>query len=249
MAKKTSKNPKEVPLDLDAIAALLKVDIATARDSSPAYPVAAILLDADRAFAEYHARKKDFVGIPTFNPDLFAFAIDLRNELAEAERVWRLTRISKNAVDRVGLRKEAETLRLEIMASCRFVCRHDAEANLELDRIDEGDGLDDLILDLDDIVAFSRARPTVLVEGKTLPKGSLARAGELAASLRSAKEPPEAAEQRARRNLVAALVVALLKELRAVAAFRYRGNAKRIAAFSTTYASKKRAPRKAEVPS
>ncbi len=212
----------------------------------PSLPVRVVLLEAERlhkAAAPYAAQLKK---LPGFVADHLRDLPALIELLSEAEKAWGRARFAKSQSSRGALRKEAEALRSSLMNAGRYLLRRDAAAQIELARIAEGEGLADLVQDLDDLADFVEARAATFALDRRLPKRAPARARELAAELREV-DPGDGGLMSAR-NLAFGALDFVLGEVRAAARYLFADEPRTLAPFLSRHealrAQRSRARRK-----
>lgn len=118
-------------------------------------------------------------------------------------------------------------LRADLIADGRFALRSDVEAQAVLDRIQEGDGLDDLIQDLRALSAFARQHEDALARIGAQPDVRTKLAEKIATELeqhlagrRAGDRDEEAALDF--RNRAATHLAEVMREIRATGAYVFR---------------------------
>jgi hypothetical protein len=214
----------------------------------PSLPVRVMLLEAERLRKAAEAYAAQLKKLPGFGAEYLRDLPALIEHLAEAETSWGRARFAKTQSSRGALRKEAEGLRSAVMNAGRYLLRRDAEAQAELARIDEGEGLADLVQDLDDLADFVEAHASVFALDRRLPKKAPERARQLAAELREV-DLDDGGSMRVR-NLAASALDFVLGEVRAAARYLFADEPRILAPFLSRYealrASRSRARRKAK---
>lgn len=245
-AKKTSapRAARSKPFDLEARLAQLPE---TAGVEEPDMPVKVALLEANRLWAAASPDRKGFLAVPSFDIGDYDAVPHLIAALTDAERDWARARFAGRDVNLVQVRKEAEALRRKVMKAGSYLLRKDKAAMQELARISEGEGLADLVADLDDLVTFWGVHGAVLASDKRVPKDAPAQMARYAGVLRSGKDESAAIEAQARRNRVYAALQAAIGEVREAADFRFDDEPRRLAPYLSRYeADRKRARRRAQ---
>lgn len=174
---------------------------------------------------------------------LRAVNIDAKLAASISSRIAVLNEAQVGVLDRVRpvkseaeskLTTEAETLRSDLMAMMEWAFR-DGSQDEELARIRQGDGIDDLINDLEALVALATAQPKALKFEKGL-KAKLARATTVAQTLtdlldnrRTTETDTEATDLR---NRAAAWLDVAVREVRAAGRFAFRNKPDLRALFS-----------------
>jgi hypothetical protein len=216
----------------------------------PSLPVRVLLLEADRLRKAAHASAAQLKKLPGFIAAHLHDLPALIEHLSDTEKLWGRTRFAKTQSSRGALRKEAEELRSTIMNAGRYLLRRDATAQAELARIGEGEGLADLIQDLDDLADFVEAHASTFALDRRLPKKASQRARQLADELREA-DPGDGGAMRAR-NLAAAALDFVVGEVRAAARYLFSDEPRMLAPFLSRYdalrSSRARARRKGKGP-
>ena len=232
-AKKASGSPID--------ARLAKVSASDAQ-SPPNKPVKIALLEADRLSDSLKSYRKALAALPDFDEAALEDFPALIEALSTTERAWERARRPQGDVSLSEARKEAEAWRRDVMASTRYLARRDARAISELDRIAEGEGLNDLLMDLDDLVSFVGERTALFASVDDLP--DVEGAKKLAATLRSRVDHPEAVSAHEARNRAFWALDAVVDEVRAALKYLLRGQPKKLVGLLSRYEAKKKAKQK-----
>ncbi|HEU4408352.1 MAG TPA: hypothetical protein VFS43_24020 [Polyangiaceae bacterium] len=192
-----------------------------------------LLLEAERLRKAAEAYAAQLKKLPGFVADHLRDLPALIEHLSDAERAWGRARFAKTQSSRGALRKEAEELRSAVMNAGRYLLRRDAAAQAELDRISEGEGLADLVQDLDDLADFVEAHAAVFALDRRLPEQAPERARKLADELRQI-DLDDGGSMRAR-NLAAAALDFVLGEVRAAARYLFADEPRVLAPFLSRY--------------
>lgn len=219
----------------------------TAREQDPGMPADTFIREARNCLKEGVKAQKKLTALPDFDGSVFASLPVLIPRFEAAQKKWEQerNRVAKGT-GRVALRKEGEALRADMLASGGFLFRKMPEALAELDRIREGDGIDDLIVDLRDLVAFRQDNASRWAADVRLTEEDFERAGEIAEALEGQKDSEGALDARAERNQLAFLMSAALREIREGARYLFRAEPSRQLLFMSTFeASRRAASRKA----
>lgn len=244
-AAKATKKTKRAGEDLAALAAAVSAEAAAAARTMP---VKNALLEAGRVLAAAKRARKVLEGLPTFDVatiDHLKGRIDL---VESTEKAWNAARFAKAERKLGDARKEGEAVRADIMRAARFVTRHDADAQDELDHIDEGEGLADLVADLADLASFVEARAELFANLPGFDAGAAAEARRLAAELTAGVDNEEAAAALDARNRALVLLEAAVAEIRAAAAFVFRNKPAKAAEFASRYHAERMIRRRAKAP-
>ncbi len=239
-AKKRSKST--------SIDSTLAAAPAESRAFAPSIPVDVLLLEATQVAKAGKTIRAKVAKLPSFDVAHLDGLPALTAGLKDAETTWGNLRFAIAAgKNKVAARKEAEALRADLLESASFLFRKDKAASAELARIRDGEGLADLVADLDDLVKFWGAHKKVWALDDELSDADFKRATELAAILGNAEDSEEAITAQERRNQLAWLVENSLSEVRGAAAFILRKTPRRLAPFLSRYEAlrKARARRKA----
>ncbi len=240
--KTTSASPKS--FNLQALLDALPDD---ARLQDPVIPAKTFAVEAKRALEHANKHKKRLSALPDFDGAVFSVLSAAIPRFELAHRKWDQERNKvASGSGRTSLRKEGEQLRADIIASDRFLFRKAPEGLLELDRIQQGDGVDDLITDLRDLVVFRNDHKARWAQDVKLEKDAFDRIAEIADALEGQVDSERALEAREERNMLAALISTALKEVRDGAAYLFRDDGKRLKPFKSEYqAARRREARKA----
>lgn len=239
---KPKKSPKKkTKPDLDAALAALSPE---ARSAAPDKPVAVVLLEAERLLSAALRLKKALLALPSFPADQLPLLDLALPALSDAERAWQKARFRTRESTLGATRKEAEALRARLLATGRYMLRHDAAARAEVERISEGEGLADLVQDLRDlgVLVGSQLGPFLAAPG--VPANVLDTLSSLADTLGGGLDGESAQQAQERRNALCALVSRAVDEIRAAARFLLHGDPKRLDPFLSRYeANRKRRQR------
>ncbi len=227
-----------------------EISLEDANAAKPGDQIDAYLLEADRAIAAYRKAHDAFADdVPTFDISLASVAATLLEHAKDESSTWSKMRFSKSKGEGRGVsRKEAEKLRAKVLKLSRFVFRRNKAVLAEIERIAAGEGLADLITDLDDMVKLISAHPATFAKLKKL-KGAAERAAELAVILRTMSDGVPAANQLASRNRAVEALGVALEEIRKGAKFLYEDDSpKALLPYLTSTTSRTRAARPAAKP-
>src|SRR5687767_4354145 len=106
-----------------------------AGETLPGVPVAVAIEEAYTLAREAKKAKKQFLKLPGFDAGALEGLSLLADALDDAEDDWRKARLDQDGKSLKKVRKEAEKLRADIVASGRYLLRHDERAQRELDQI------------------------------------------------------------------------------------------------------------------
>lgn len=253
-AKKTakqgaSKKPSASPnLTGDALVRQVLLggglDIDEAGMTDPSEAVATLLLDAERAVAAYQEGHARFAAVPTFKPGLANSAAPLIVHTRAINRKWQQMRFSsEKAPKRANLRKDAEKLRSTIIGACRFLFRDKPAKLAEIERIAKGEGLADLILDMEDLHELAVAEAALFAMAPKLA-GAAAQTLEYAKELKRMKDAAAARDMLATRNRAVVALGVALKEIRDAAGYLHGDDSPALAPFASTTVLRARAARR-----
>jgi hypothetical protein len=213
----------------------------TALQTNPIVPVKVALLEAQRCWEAGQDAKAQLVKLKSFDMVHWTDLPARIDALAKAERAWQQTRHAPKEAGGVGAqRKEAEALRSAVMGALRYLLRKDPKVMAELDRIAEGDGLADLIGDLEDLLALLEQHPGVVDGAIGVPDDAPSRLAELAGLLKKRSSTVEATALQERRNGLFILVEESVAELRAAARYLFQKDPKRLAPFLSQHEAERR---------
>ena len=236
-AKGASK-PSSKKFDLEAAIRALAPEAA---QTAPSLPIAVATLEARRLFKEACKVRPQFLKLPDFDAkDLDTIPARIA-ALDAAQKDWLDARLDKSSSSRskTGDRAAAEALRGKLMNAGRYLLRKDPKAQGRLDQIAEGEGLADLIQDLEDLADFNDAHAAKMSKDKKLPKDASAQARAFAASLTDGVDSAGANDAQARRNQVYAVLEAAVDEVRSAARFLFHDDAKALAPYLSHYSAEK----------
>lgn len=254
-AKKAATAAPKAPAKVVAATQKVKVtfDLATAMlglpagsaEKPPTMPVRTAQLEAERLWAVAKPARAKFVALEDFPVETFDAIPFLITALGEAETDWQRKRIQKRATGLVATRKEAEAGRSTVMSAARYRLRKNAEAQTELDRIDEGQGLPDLIQDLNDLATFIETHLNVLTRDANITAATPEAFRSWARTLSEGEGDSEAALTAiAHRNMVYVALDEALSEVRSAARYLYARDPRRLAPYLSQFeAARKRGRR------
>lgn len=220
-----------------------KIDPKVAGATKPTETLDTYFLDATRAIAAYGKARVAFAGVPTFKSPVADAAAALLAHAKSVNRQWQQVRFTNSkGTNRKGLRKAAEKLRATVLEACRFLFRDDQTALDEVDRIAEGEGLADLIQDMEDLAALDRAHSALFASVEKIA-GTAAKAEDFGAALKQMKDGKSARELLASRNRAVAALGVALTEIRAGARFIHAGEPAELAPYASSSLPRVRATR------
>ncbi len=221
----------------------LKITPQVASATNPSESTAPLFLDAARTIAAYAKAQRVFAKIRTFKTDVADAGAALLDHAKKVNRSWQKLRFAKRkGENRASLREEAEELRASFLKTGRFLFRDDPDSLAEVNRIAEGEGLPDLIQDMEDIVEFARLHEELFAEEEKLI-GMARKAQGFAEALKRMTDGELAAAQMAARNRATVALERCLAEIRSSARYLYDGNPKALVPFLSSSAPRVRASR------
>lgn len=242
----TTARAKTKVVKFDLATAVLGVPAAAAREA-PSMPVSVAVFEASRLWAAASKSRAKFVALEDFPAASFDAIPHLIEALATAEKDWQRLRHAMKLKSLVALRKEAEALRRVVMVAGRYLLRKSAAAQLELDRIQEGEGLADLIQDLSDLADLIDANMSVMTRDKNITAATPGQLREMAKTLGEGEDSDAALQAQGHRNTVFAALDAAIDEVRAAAGYLYADDPKRLLPYRSQYeATLRRQQRKAK---
>lgn len=221
-----------------------RVDLKEAGNTDPSEAVANYLLDAERAVAAYQEGLALFAKVPTFKPGLANSAAPLIVHTRAINREWQQMRFSsEKAPKRADLRKDAEKLRSRIIGACRFLFRDQPAKLAEIERIAKGEGLADLIQDMEDLHEVAVAEAALFAMAPKLA-GAAEKTLEYAKELKRMKDAKAARELLASRNRAVVALGVALKEIRGAANYLHGDDSPALAPFASSSLPRVRAARR-----
>ncbi|HEU4411484.1 MAG TPA: hypothetical protein VFS43_39935 [Polyangiaceae bacterium] len=181
----------------------------------------------------------------------------LARAATEAQSQVNALRGAQRSQDEIALENEAVELRADMMAAGRFGLRKNNDAQAALDRVQEGNGLDDLVQDLKDLAAINDRYAADLEVIGADPKGKAARARALAGKLEIVLATRRAADRTEHaamdtRDRAATLLAETMADVRAAGVYAFRKDPRMLAKFRSAYNQRRRKavkPPDAEEPS
>jgi hypothetical protein len=220
-----------------------KVDLKVAAATGPGEALDTYFLDAGRAIDAYRAARREFAEVPTFRAAVADAASSLMSHAKSVNREWQKVRFAnKKGANRKGLRKAAEKLRSTVLEACRFLFRNDQASLDEVDRIAEGEGLADLIQDMEDLAVLAKAHAELFARVDKIA-GTAETAEELRVALQEMKDGKAARDLLASRNRAVASLSLALAEIRAGARFLHGGEPAALAPYASSSLPRVRATR------
>ncbi|MCL2776576.1 MAG: hypothetical protein FWD73_01130 [Polyangiaceae bacterium] len=217
---------------------LLTIDAATVA-LAPNKPVKVALLEGERLRAGTAPHRKTLLALPGFREaDLILLPL-LLETLEGAERRWSRLRFKGGGNTLSTARKNAEKWRRDAMAAARYLARHNVKDLTELDRIAAGEGLADLVQDLDDLVNFVQARADKF--GQLPIRIDVREAQKLAAVLREGRDAIPGADALAERNRAFWALENVTNEIRAALRFVLRDEPKKLMPLLSRYEADRQA--------
>lgn len=248
-AAKGAAKPKKAEAGAKKAKAKVSFDLATmllglpegAGEKVPSMPVRTAQFEGERLWATAKGSRAKFVALEDFDVEAFDAIPHLLTALGEAETDWQRKRIAKQQKSLVALRKEAEEARRKVMVVGRYRLRKNASAQLELDRIAEGDGLPDLIQDLLDLADFIGSNMDVMTRDKNITEATPGQLRETAQALNEGEDDSEPAlKALEHRNKVFVALDVALREVRAAAGYLYADDPKRLHPYRSQYEARQR---------
>jgi hypothetical protein len=217
----------------------------------PTIPVDRMLGEARALAVSARKHAEDLVGAGLDE----ALIGDLRvrvQALADAQAALVAIRGLKRSAAELALAREALALRSDMIASGRFALRKDANAQAVLGRIQEGDGLDDLIQDLRALAVFFRQNAPALKRIGAKPDLKRQHAEQTAAELERLLAGRRGGHREAAafdlRNRAAVYLQEAVSEIRATGVYVFRHEPRIATKFRSAYNARRRARRSAGAP-
>jgi hypothetical protein len=210
--------------------------------SAPNKPVKVAILEGERLKSGIGKYKKALAGLPGFRLADVKLLPEAIEALESAERHWSRTKVKQGDASLVALRKEAEKWRAEAMAAARYLLRNDASAGLEIERIGEGDGLADLVQDLEDLAALVKTHDATFAALRNPLDAT--EASRLSTALRNGRDDEDANAAIDQRNRAFWALEDVMRELRAALRFVLRDEPKKLAPLLSRYEADRRSKRR-----
>jgi hypothetical protein len=230
-----------MPDQLDIEARLSQLPAET-RDTLPFRPIPVASYEAKMLYDAASPHVDLFTRLPDFDRVLFDAMPQINQRMIESDRSYKAARDEKTASSLRPVREEAESFRSNFVSAGRYLLRKDDGAQRRIDRIVEGDGIADLVADLEEIAAFAADYADKLALDSKLPKDVPAQARSFADRLAKVQDTTAANEALARRNQLYWLLDEAVREVRAAARYVFRDDPKKLAPMLSQYGVRK--PRK-----
>ncbi|MGI5860990.1 MAG: hypothetical protein ACOX6T_02915 [Myxococcales bacterium] len=217
----------------------LKRSPAEFRFKAPDKPIVVALVEARTLFDKTASRRDALAQLPDFQLDNYDAIPILCEALYEQEHKWQAMR---NRSVAGPARAEAESFRSYFLSAAEYLLRKDKDAVAALGRIKEGDGVDDLVIDLHDIGALA-SKPEYaakLALDSKLPQDIPGHAKALADKMIKAKDNSESLEAIAMRNQLFWLLDEVVEEVRAGARFLLRDEPRLLVEISSRYEARRK---------
>ncbi|MBI5493748.1 MAG: hypothetical protein HY904_01910 [Deltaproteobacteria bacterium] len=228
---------KKKSFNIDALIAKLPAE---SRTREPSIPADTQLKEARLAATAAKTHRGRFAKLPEFDVAVVDSLPGIIAAYESAQKAWDRQRAAKAlGKGKVAARAAGETLRSSILSAGTFLFRKQPAPLAELGRISEGEGLDDLITDLRDLVAHRTDNAARWAKDVKLPKNAFARCTELADLLDGTVESEEAISAHEHRNQVALVLEDALAELREGADYLFSDEPARLAPFVSRYNARK----------
>ena len=231
-SKKASKKTRGPTVDIEARLAALPTETA---EDNPDEPVNMLNAMADRIAALGHPVLPQLRKLPGFEERWVTELPAYARTLALGELQWAEGRAGSRAGISPKRVKLAEALRTNAVASGRYLLRADPVAQQQLDQIQEGSGVADLVADLRALSSLLTTHAAAFAADPSLTPDSAAQAATFASEMSAGIDPSGAAALQARRNRLFWLTKEAVTELRAALAFLWRKQPTKIALLGTTY--------------
>jgi hypothetical protein len=168
------------------------------------------------------------IRLPGFDPRDLDLVQTLARALNAIERDWQLSRTDLKLRSKKTVRQEAEALRAQLVASGRYLCRGDAAALAEVERISRGQGLADLVQDLEDMPAHMATHAALWKLDLHLPADAARRMRGYHDELAALVDSEGALAAREKRNLLFWALDASVTQVREAARYLLRGDRARL---------------------
>jgi hypothetical protein len=209
------------------------------RFKTPDKPIAVALVEGQTLFDKTASKRDGLARLPDFQIDNYDAIPILCEALNKQERDWQALRNRSVAGPACG---EAASFRSYFLSSAEYLLRKNDDAMAALARIKEGEGIDDLVVDLDDIGALASTPEYAakLALDSKLPQDIPGHAKALAEKMIKAKDNSESLEAIAMRNQLFWLLDEVVEEVRAGANFLLRDEPRLLAEISSRYEARRK---------
>jgi hypothetical protein len=234
--------------DFEALEPLLRA-MPAQEVAPPPIPVEVALKEgaALLAWVEQHPEPRARLEAVGVEPSQWADLQRSLGALQRAQALWDQARMTRRSEEQRRAEQEGYDARAHLSAAIRFHLRRDAQAQAFLRDLQEGDGVADLMADLEALAVFLEQRPDAFARDQTLdPKAEAPRLRELAAKILQGTAAISTTEASLglldMRNRAWSHHAQLLDELRAAARYVFRGDTKALSLFTSSYKRTSRRP-------
>lgn len=239
--KKTQSKKKKSPTVFN-LTPLLAALPDSAKLTDPPLPADVLIAEAKVCSKEALRHELLFAALQDFDRRCVVQLPHLIASFESAQRAWDQARMVRSAgKNRAATRQQADQLRTELVASARYLLRRNPGAQLELDRITQGDGLPDLVADLRDLALLGKQHAAVFAKAPGFPKDAFTQCTQLADALEETTDAEPALQAREHRNRVGAVLDQWLTEVRDAARYVFRKDPARLRPFLSSYIARKMA--------
>ncbi len=209
---------------------------------SPSMPVENVLQEANDLFvllAEDKPIRQRLltVGLPEVHIASLRTAI---GALQLAQSQWVIVRSGKKSKEQTRLEDTASAHKLDVLAACRWNLRNDERALATVSTITEGDGVADLIQDLNDLATLMNSRREAFADDASFDvETAIAQARQFANAVQ--KGTSEGRAERAKteakdlRDKAYTHLSELVDTVRGAGRYAFRGDEKTLASFQSRY--------------
>jgi len=226
------------------ILAVSGISLKVANAKSPGRSMDKFFFEGERAITAYEGARAKFVKLPTFDTGLADASLSLLPHTKSAETAWASVRFVKlRGEGRALTRQDAETYRSLVIRTARFLYRRDEKKLAEIDRIAEGEGLADLIRDLEELIELL-CPDAGLFAGVERVGDVVERCTAFATALKAKSDNTSAAALHQARNRAVVALDQSLAEIRATARFLYEDDPAALAPYLVTHTQSRSRKRK-----
>lgn len=216
------------------VLAVLGISLKVANAKSPGRSMDKFFFEGERAVTAYKGARAKFVKVPTFDAALADASLALLSHTKSAETAWASVRFVRlKGEGRALTRQEAERFRSLLIRTARFLYRRDKAKLAEIDRIAEGEGLADLIRDLEELAVLLLPDAELFAGARVVDV--VGQCTAFATALKAKSDSASAAALHQARNRAVLALDQSLAEIRAAARFLFEDDPAALAPYLVTH--------------